>query len=337
MPHLRIAHLARWLEVGGTEQVIYNLCKFGTQRQWVVGLQDGPMRRVLEDAGIEVRLAPTAGGQAEALADADVVNVHWLEHNPTLLVPAMAARKPLVFTQHGLAALPPLPGAVVCTSQSTFAIQRHNRERCVIIPNAVDLTRFEVPPCRPEGFVRVIRVCRPVRCADYFWKSMAQVLDQCPEAEVQIVGGEPFKKPRIEGLGDRHDVARHLACAHVFAYAPLPHEGTLDLVVLEAMASGLPCVVTDVKCVRESVRHGVTGLVSAFGDTEAFAQNVIRLVRDPQLRESMGREAALVARERFDFRKRVPLHETVYRKVATAAVALPARDERATGAAAAVA
>ena len=58
---------------------------------------------------------------------------------------------------------------------------------------------------------------------------------------------------RIQALGDRHDVAELLASADIFAYAPWPHEGTRDLVVLEAMATGLPCVVSDVPCVRESV------------------------------------------------------------------------------------
>ena len=291
MYRLRIAHLARWLEVGGTEQVIYNLCKFGTQRQWVVGLQDGPMRVVLENAGIvAARLATTPAAQAAALADADVVNVHWLEHNPALLAPAIASQKPLVFTQHGLAVLPPLPGSIVCTSQSTLEIQNtvanaawSFRMRSIahasIHPNGGPMVWYASSACAGRW-----------RCADYFWESIERVLAACPEAEVKIVGGERFGAVALQGIGDRHDVARQSADAHIFAYAPLPNEGTLDLV--GPRSNGQRPAMRGQRCpVRgESVRHDAMGLVSPFGDVAALAEHLIRLVRDCRLRETLGRQ-----------------------------------------------
>src|SRR5262249_60057325 len=121
-------------------------------------------------------------------------------------------------------------------------------------------------------------------------------LAACPDAEVKLVGGTAYRLGRIESLGDRHDVAEQLAQADIFAYAPWPHEGTRDLVVLEAMASGLACVLSDVPCVRESVEDSVSGLLTPFGDAGAFADWLVELVREGALRRALGQRAAPVAR-----------------------------------------
>src|SRR5438270_11401461 len=135
MQKIKIAHLARWLEVGGTESIILNLCRLGSGRQWMVALNDGPMRGVLESHGIEVRLAGNREHAARLVTDADVVNVHWLEYMPPLFRAAAGAGRPTVFTLHGLAPLPELPGPVLCTSQRAFDLQEVNAARRVLIPN----------------------------------------------------------------------------------------------------------------------------------------------------------------------------------------------------------
>jgi glycosyltransferase involved in cell wall biosynthesis len=320
MSRLKIAHLARWLEVGGTEQVIFDLCCLGSGSQWVIGLQDGPMRPVFERAGIRVKIGTSTEHLEQLLAPADVINVHWLGFMPELVTVAQATGKPLVFTLHGCSVLPEVPGLVLCTSQRVHDLQEHNLKRRVLIQNGVDTERFRPPAQRRAGPVRIIRVCRPVRCAEYFWPAIHQVLGACPEAEVKLVGGTTYRLGRIESLGDWHDVAEQLAQADIFAYAPWPHEGTRDLVVLEAMASGLACVLSDVPCVRESVEDGVSGLLTPFGDPGAFAGRLVQLVREPALRSALGQRAAQVAREQFDMRQRVALYEAAYARALVEAV-----------------
>jgi glycosyltransferase involved in cell wall biosynthesis len=138
------------------------------------------------------------------------------------------------------------------------------------------------------------------------------VLEVCPEADLKVIGGPAYTLGRIESLGDRHDVAQQLAQADIFAYAPWPHEGTRDLVVLEAMASGLACVVSDVPCMRESVEHERTGLLTPFGEVRAFAESIVRLVKDGELREALGERAVAVAQRQLDMRQRCDLYEAVY-------------------------
>src|SRR5262245_27881333 len=60
-------------------------------------------------------------------------------------------------------------------------------------------------------------------------------------------------------------------------------------VVNEAMASGLPVIVTD-RCgpAGDIVRHGDNGFVFAFGDVDALAAHLDALAGDPALRERMG-------------------------------------------------
>ena len=70
-------------------------------------------------------------------------------------------------------------------------------------------------------------------------------------------------------------------------------EGT-SMTLLEAGASGLPSVVTDVGGNGEIVVDSVTGYVVPSGDEEAFANALLKLVDDEGLREKFG----LAARER---------------------------------------
>jgi glycosyltransferase involved in cell wall biosynthesis len=64
------------------------------------------------------------------------------------------------------------------------------------------------------------------------------------------------------------------------------------LVVNEAMAFGLPVIVTDtVGCVDDLVEHGVTGLIIPSGDAAALAEAMQRLASDSELRHALGASA----------------------------------------------
>ena len=64
------------------------------------------------------------------------------------------------------------------------------------------------------------------------------------------------------------------------------------LVVIEAMACGLPVVAFDCKCgPGEIIRNGEDGLLVPAGDCEALAEGMERLMRDEGLRRRMGRAA----------------------------------------------
>jgi glycosyltransferase involved in cell wall biosynthesis len=324
MSSLRVAHLVPFMNIGGTERVILDLCLHGPEPQKVVSTVDGAMRPVFEGHGIEVQVGEDRGQLARHLADADVVNLHWLCYLPGLFPVVLAAGKPLVCTLHWPSVLPAIPGLVLCTSRGAYELQEANEERRVLIPNGVDTTRFHPIERRHAEGVRIIRVCRPDRCAEYFWPALHRVLGTCPAAELTVVGGPAFEAGRAHGLGYRLDVDQLLAGADLFAYTPRPGEGTRDLTVLEALSSGLPCVVSDAACVSESVEHEVNGLLTPFEDVDAFAAGLERLVRDRELRQGMGQRAAEIAREQFEIRDRMPLYSAAYQRAYKEAI-LPAQ------------
>lgn len=79
-----------------------------------------------------------------------------------------------------------------------------------------------------------------------------------------------------------------LARADVFALSSA-YEG-LSMVILEAMACGLPVIATDCKSgPHEILNGGRCGILTPTGDAEALAQGIIKLLKDEPLRERLGR------------------------------------------------
>ncbi len=102
---------------------------------------------------------------------------------------------------------------------------------------------------------------------------------------------------RVHFLGVRRDVPRVLAAADVFALAS-GWEGN-PLVVMEAMAAGLPVVATSVGCVPELVAPD-TGRLVPPGEPAAFAAALAELCSDLVLARRLGTAARAVALARFD-------------------------------------
>jgi glycosyltransferase involved in cell wall biosynthesis len=79
----------------------------------------------------------------------------------------------------------------------------------------------------------------------------------------------------------------------------------VPVVLMEAMAMGIPCVATWVAGVPELIADGVDGLLVPAGDADALAEAVGRLVDDAGLRRRLGRAATDKVRERYDLDRNV--------------------------------
>ncbi len=86
--------------------------------------------------------------------------------------------------------------------------------------------------------------------------------------------------------------------ADIYINPTLRHEG-LPLALLEAIACGLPCVTTKVGGTESAIEEGKSGFFTKPGDTADMAEKAVRLLKDPELRAEMGKNARRRAIEVF--------------------------------------
>lgn len=95
----------------------------------------------------------------------------------------------------------------------------------------------------------------------------------------------------------------------------------LPIVLLEALAMGLPVVASRSAGIPEAITDGETGLLAAEGDRAALARHIRALLTDAPLAERIGGAALRHVRERFDVRRQAEALEELYDRAA----AVPAR------------
>lgn len=185
------------------------------------------------------------------------------------------------------------------------------RERVMVIPNGVKWERFagEDPSARAEGPMRILFAGRLTN-----WKGIETLLlavAHLEDVECSIVGEGPegpllasliqqmrLRSVRLDGAVPQSQMIEQLRRAHVLVL-PSGYEG-LSHTLLEASASGAPCIASDVGGNPEVITHGVNGLLVPYGDVTALRERLIQLRDDEEFRLSLGKAARENAR-RFSF------------------------------------
>lgn len=105
---------------------------------------------------------------------------------------------------------------------------------------------------------------------------------------------------RVLFFGYRRDVIEILHCADLYAH-PSMREG-LGIAALEAMASGLPLLTSNVGGIPDYVKNGITGFSYEFDDVSGFAEGLERYYQNIQLRQTMTKNG-LHAVKMYDIRE----------------------------------
>lgn len=193
-----------------------------------------------------------------------------------------------------------LPPARVCyiapglhTSDFTFSRQARTRlrsehgsdEKTVIMSAAM----FR-PGVKTEGLKTVIHAC-------------AQLMQEGKQIQL-LIAGDGACRDQLHSLGrqllgghiiflgkiPRHQLHNYYSAADIFAFPGV--EESLGMVYLEAQSCGLPVIAYSDWGGGEAVRDGETGLLSTMAEPHLFAENLGKLVDNPDLRARLARNAA---------------------------------------------
>ena len=217
-----------------------------------------------------------------------------------------------------------------------------DRRRISWMPNPVDMNEF-VPCSRAErGQVRAelglpemshtaIYVGRlaPEKELATLLRAFHQVVREAPRARLVLVGDGPERtrlqemataldlgdKVRFTGMLDTKQVLRWLRASDVFVLVS-SLEG-LPLSLIEAMAVGLPSVVSDIPATRQLVSHEKTGLVTPLGEEAAVAAALLRLFNDAVLGERFGSAARQEVAAKFSTEHVAQSYETLFSRLAS--------------------
>jgi glycosyltransferase involved in cell wall biosynthesis len=211
-------------------------------------------------------------------------------------------------------------------------------DRARVIWNGLDLDRLLTPPRDrvrsrlslglSDATLAIVTVCRLNKPRDFetLFAGLFQIVQACPKAQLLVVGHGPQRaqveslivqnhvESHVRLLGQVQDVGEILAAADLAVLITAGWEG-MSLSALEAMAFGLPSIVSDVGGNREGIIDGITGCLIPPRDVPAFAKAAIELLNDRERAQRLGQAGAARIKQEFDLQTMAGKVADVYREL----------------------
>ncbi|MCW2613379.1 MAG: Phosphatidylinositol alpha-mannosyltransferase [Frankiales bacterium] len=275
----------------------------------------------------------------------DVLHVHEPTVPSVSMLATFAASGPMVATFHtatarsralqvfGTAlqpALEKITGRIAVSPAARRVVVEHLGGDAVLIPNGVDVSRFEgaTPlPGRPTGPTVVFlgRIDEGRKGLAVLLEALPELVRRVPDVRLLVAGpgdaddvraAVPASlRDRVEllGLVSDADKARVFASGHVYC-APNTHGESFGIVLVEAMATGTPVVASDLEAFRRVLEDGRAGVLVPVRDAGALAEALAALLLDEPRRKQLAQAASLAVRA-YDWstvtRQVVEVYETV--------------------------
>jgi phosphatidylinositol alpha-mannosyltransferase len=198
-----------------------------------------------------------------------------------------------------------LHGRIAVSGAARHFISRYFPGEYEIIPNGVDLDRFthaEPLEALRDGTLNILFVGRLEERKGFIHllKAYHRLRKRRVDARLLVVGAGPKLREykRFVGLRGIRDVeflgrvnddekVRYFASADIYC-APNTGQESFGIVLLEAMAAGVPIVASDIHGFKRVVERNVQGLLVEPKNPRALAAALYTLARDPDLRHEMG-------------------------------------------------
>ncbi|MCK6584863.1 MAG: glycosyltransferase, partial [Anaerolineales bacterium] len=128
-----------------------------------------------------------------------------------------------------------------------------------------------------------------------------------------LMNGGVMERVHFGGQVSQRDLPRWYHMADIYI-SPSHVDGT-SVTLLEALASGLPCLVSDIPGNRDWVEEGVNGWLFRDGDADDLAEKIMLAIQSRRAWGKMGKAARKTAEERADWRKNFGTLLEAYEKV----------------------
>lgn len=201
-------------------------------------------------------------------------------------------------------------------AQAAIERSRIPKDKIVIIANAIDLDDFPRRPVRdPSNPAHVGFIGRldPIKRVQDLIQALTLLGDR---ARLDIYGDGPERQRLISLAAELNlqcritfhgSIASPQTALAEMDVLVLPSEAEgFGLVLIEAMASGVPVVATDSPGIRDVVKDGKTGLLIPVGSPAAIAASVTKMLDDPIFRSESIAAALLDVRARYSWATVLP-------------------------------
>jgi glycosyltransferase involved in cell wall biosynthesis len=324
--------------VADLEQSFGSVSCFAASSPWAMALRVGDVARHLREWR------------------ADVVHCHLPLAGVVGRLAGRLAHVPVVYTEHNL--IERYHRATRLAAQATWGMQRHvitvsSEVQASVaghfgaavpvstIANGISLERFQPLPAERARIRRELRVSddaplvgavavfRKQKRLDLWLRAARTIVTQRPEVRFVLVGDGPLRAEVEAGIqalglagsvllpGLQADVRPYLAAMDAYLMTS-DFEG-LPIALLEAMASGLPAVVTDAGGIPGVIEHGRNGFMLARGDVAGIERTLqYVLAVTPEERKAWGAAARSRVAEHFSTARMMRAIERIYLDVASA-------------------
>ncbi len=230
--------------------------------------------------------------------------------------------------------------ARICVSEAALELISHYfAAEYLIIPNGIDVARFSGPQVAPierfnDGRPNILFVGRLEKRKGFRFliRAFPYIAEAFPDARLIVVGAyekedkEPFLRyarmhhlsgVKFVGYVSAEEKPRYYHTCDVFC-APSTGFESFGIVLLEAMAAGKPIVATDILGYRSVMEDGQEGFMVQPESEHALADAILRLLRNPAMRQEMGergrRKAAaydwpIIARQILELYEQLVAHK----------------------------
>lgn len=271
----------------------------------------------------------------------EIIHAHVARDYNLAAAAAKLSETPFVLTRHALFPLKKLnkftlrgAGGVIAVSK---AVARSLEsvfppEKITTIHNGVDLARFSFAMKKPNRIFKIgtIGHLAPIKGHDVFIEAAKIVSEKSDNVQFEIVGEDKSKSgenrrrledsivrsnlsDKIKLIGWRDDIRPILSDLDVFVSAA--RSEPFGLVLLEAMASGVPVIATRTEGAREIIENNRSGALIPPEDSEVLAKTVVELLNSSEKRKEFAEHARKRVEDYFSLGKMAAETESFYFRV----------------------